>query len=241
MRQRRGRTERVEVIAMNPRADFCPGCGAQVYPEEANCPFCGRKLHASFFMPFMVGLGGTVVALVAGGLVWWVMQAPPSAPSAAAPAGEVAANAVPAASPAAPPAAAPPADVPPAAPQAAPPAAPQAAPPPADVKEAALPLPTVRTPVQAPPADAQTRRAYAKSKQESFVQNGLDLQVTTSGEEATTLIIKFSFPAKDATEQIVSGPFPRQCEQRGFKQVVFMDPSGISWVYDVATQKLTQK
>lgn len=230
---------------MNPRADFCPGCGAQVYPEEANCPFCGRKLHTSFLMPFVVGLGGTAVALVAGGLVWWVMQAPPATTTAASPAAEVAANAPvlaasppPAAPPAAPPVAAPEAQT---APPSAPPGALPAAPPAGEAKEAALPLPTVRTPVQAPPADAQTRRAYAKSKQESFVQNGLDLQVTTSGEEATTLIIKFSFPAKDATEQIVSGPFPRQCEQRGFKQVVFVDPSGLSWIYDVATQKLTQK
>lgn len=243
---------------MNPRPDFCPGCGAQVYPEEAHCPFCGRKLHTNFLLPFLVGLGGTAVALVAGGLVWWVMSAPPSQQQAAvAPAGEVATAAPRQVQPPPPPeapsqpqvqAAAPPAagaagkDQQSLLPRAAAPGQPPAgAQPAADVKEAALPLPTVSGPVAPPPADANARRAFARSKQESFAQNGLDLTVTASGEEATTLTIKFNFPAKTAAELIVSGPFPKQCEQRGFRQVLFVDPSGITWVYDVASQQMTQK
>lgn len=245
---------------MNPRPDFCPGCGAQVYPEEASCPFCGRKLHTNFLLPFLVGLGGTGVALVAGGLVWWVMSAPPSEQVAAVPQAETAAVApqpppgqpAPAALPQA---AQPPTQVQAAAPPPgggtgkdqqsllprAPAQTPAAGPGAADVKEAALPLPTVNTPIVAPPADAAARRAFAKSKQDSFSQNGLDLTVTTSGEDATTLTIKFNFPAKTAAELIVSGPFPKQCEQRGFRQVLFVDPSGITWVYDVASQQMTQK
>lgn len=220
---------------MNSRADFCPGCGAQVYPEEAHCPFCGRKLRTSVLLPFMVGLGGTTVALAAGALVWWMMAAPTAQPTPQAQAD------VPAAS----------------TPQAAAPtgagkdqqalmpagsASPQsAAPPTADTKEAALPLPTVSGPITPPPADANARRAFAKAKQESFAQNGLDLTVSTSGEEATILTIKFNFPAKTAAELIVAGPFPKQCEQRGFRQVLFVDPAGPTWIYDVATRQMTQK
>lgn len=231
---------------MNPRPDFCPGCGAQVYPEEAHCPFCGRKLHTSFLMPFLVGLAGTVVALVSGGLVWWVVSAPtadapPETPAVtAAPApGQAAQAPAPAQSPA----------------QSSPPAPGSAAPgsaapgqtaagpaaPAAPAQDAALPLPTVNGPIVPPAADANARRAFAKSKQDSFAQNGLDLTVTTSGEEATILTIKFNFPAKTAAELIVAGPFPKQCEQRGFRQVLFVDPSGLTWVYDVATQQMTQK
>lgn len=223
---------------MNPRPDFCPGCGAQVYPEEAHCPFCGRKLHTSYVMPFLVGLGGTVVALISGGLVWWVMSAEPgetpdaqpqvqaTAPAPATPAPQQPAPAQPA--PAQPPAQA---------------AAPSPTEPPAAApgQEASLPLPTVNTPVAAPAADAAARRAFAKSKQDSFAQNGLDLTVTAGGNDATLLTIKFNFPAKEAAELIVGGPFPKQCEQRGFRQVFFVDPSGTTWVYDIATQQMTQK
>ncbi|MFG1316093.1 zinc ribbon domain-containing protein [Xanthobacter autotrophicus] len=224
---------------MNPRPDFCPGCGAQVYPEEASCPFCGRKLHTSFLMPFLVGLGGTAVAIASGGLVWWVMSAPPAEPEAGAPQSAVVAPA-PQAEPA------PRAALPPTAPPAvqtspATMPAPQAGSGQGGTQEAALPLPTVNSPVAAPAADATARRAFAKSKQESFAQNGLDLTVTAGGEEATILTIKFNFPAKTAAELIVSGPFPKQCEQRGFRQVLFVDPSGITWVYDLATQQMTQK
>lgn len=225
---------------MNPRPDFCPGCGAQVYPEEAHCPFCGRKLHTSYVMPFLVGLGGTVVALISGGLVWWVMSAEPgetpdaqpqaqaTAPAPAAPAAQQAAPAQPA-----------PASAQPAAQAAAPtPTAPPAA---APAQDASLPLPTVNGAAPAPAADAAARRAFAKSKQDSFAQNGLDLTVTAGGDDATLLTIKFNFPAKTAAELIVAGPFPKQCEQRGFRQVLFVDPSGTTWIYDVATQQMTQK
>ena len=71
-------------------------------------------------------------------------------------------------------------------------------------------------PAPAPSGDPESRRAFAKSKQDSFAQNGLDLQVTTSGAQDTTLVITFNFAAKTAAELIVAGPFPKQCEQRGF-------------------------
>ncbi len=99
----------------------------------------------------------------------------------------------------------------------------------------------MNSPVSAPAADAAARRAFAKSKQDSFAQNGLDLTVTAGGDDATLLTIKFNFPAKTAAELIVAGPFPKQCEQRGFRQVLFVDPSGITWIYDIATQQMTQK
>jgi len=100
--------------------------------------------------------------------------------------------------------------------------------------------PSAAPPADAAPAgDADSRRAFAKSKQDSFAQNGLDLQVTTSGPEDTVLLIKFNFSAKTAAELIVAGPFPKQCEQRGFREILFQDPSGATWVYDIATQKMS--
>ncbi len=112
---------------------------------------------------------------------------------------------------------------------------------PSSAPEAEAALPTARPGVPQPTADEPTRRAFAKTTQDNFVQNGLDLQVTTSGPEATTIAIKFNFPAKTAVELIASGPFPRQCKQRGFKTIQFLDPNAISWTYDLATDKLTQK
>ncbi|MFG1478856.1 hypothetical protein V5F53_09325 [Xanthobacter sp. V4C-4] len=260
---------------MTTKHDFCPGCGAQVYPEEEQCPFCGRSLRTRFMLPVVVGLSGTAVALVSGALVWWVLSAPatpvappvsgapqaaaspevPPAPSVAArvepPQPAVPAEAPPPAAVVSPPPAAPaeppravavPAPVEPSAPPAAPPSAPSSfAPPPA---HAGLEAPAGGT--QAPPAhdaasagDAESRRAFAKSKQDSFAQNGLDLQVTTSGPQDTVLVIKFNFSAKTAAELIVAGPFPKQCEQRGFKEILFQDPSGATWVYTIATQQMS--
>ncbi|MDQ0506971.1 zinc ribbon domain-containing protein [Xanthobacter agilis] len=269
---------------MNTKHDFCPGCGAQVYPEETQCPFCGRSLRSGVLTPVVVGLSGTVVALVAGALVWWVLSSPAPRGSASAPvappaavtaqAPEAAAESavpptvnvlprvdVPTAAPVSPPpvAAEPPLAPPPAAPLSAAPAPPRAvlpepattppampfAPPPgaAALDSAPRVAVTPTTPVapaeDAPAGDPESRRAFAKNKQDSFAQNGLDLQVSTSGPQDTTLTIKFNFSAKTAAELIVAGPFPKQCEQRGFKEILFQDPSGATWVYDIATQKMS--
>lgn len=259
---------------MNSRSGFCPGCGSQVYPEEVHCPFCGHKLHSSYVKPFLMGLGGAVVVLICGGMVWWALSGPMEAPAdgavtAAAPAepapgatGAIqpqAGPAGPAASAAVAPAAPPPAGpggalstkdqqpfvpggsrqaaLPPGA-SAYAPAGPQAA---IDPAEAQTPLPTVSHMPAPPAADAAARRTFAKAKQDSFVQNGLDLVVQTSGQDETILTIKFNFPAKNAAELIVAGPFPRQCEQRGFRKILFVDPTGAGWTYDMTSRELTQR
>ena len=256
---------------MNTKHEFCPGCGAQVYPEETQCPFCGRSLRNRALIPVVIGLAGTAVALVSGALVWWVLSSPAPVRSAgSAPAESASSAPTPAisASPAAPSTPASPAVAEAPAPVA--PAAPPVAPPPSSETSAFAPPPTPERPALArpepaaapavpsvaavppslaapltrstdTPADAESRRAFAKSKQESFAQNGLDLKVTTSGPEDTTLTITFNFSAKTAAELIIAGPFPKQCEQRGFKDILFEDPTGTTWVYDVATQKMTLK
>ncbi|MFG1400567.1 zinc ribbon domain-containing protein [Xanthobacter sediminis] len=251
---------------MNTKHDFCPGCGAQVYPEETQCPFCGRSLRSSILTPVVAGVAGTLVALVAGALVWWVLSSPaprPAGPAAEAPPAQTPQAAVaPAPVVASPPPAAPvmqdsaasPADAPrPAQPDtvAAPAgeSAPSAfAPPPDHATGEAAPTVAVAptaapsaAPEEIPEGDPESRRAFARSKQDSFAQNGLDLQVSTSGPKDTVLVIKFNFAAKTAAELIVAGPFPKQCQQRGFREILFQDPSGPTWVYDIATQKMTQK
>lgn len=230
---------------MSFRSDFCPGCGAQVYPEEVHCPFCGRKLHSDYLTPILIGVGGAVVAAISGGLVWWVMSAPVPDTAVQQAAEQPAATAPPQVT------ASVPAGQPPSASgkdqQAFTPSAgtrqqtaslPYA---PANPAESQLPLPHVVNPPPTPAGDAASRKAFAKAKQDSFVQNGLDLTVATSGEDATTITIRFNFPAKTAAELIVAGPFPKQCEQRGFRQIIFMDPSGASWNYDMASAQLTQR
>ncbi len=244
---------------MNPEADYCPGCGAQVYPEETHCPFCGHKLGRGVLTPVLLGVAGAVLAVVSGGLVWWVMSSPsmpglsqasapaatqqaaPSAAASAPPATQAAlktdtdrAPGLPAASPAAARDGATSADAMPDTFGPDPSTAPATQDEPATV--ASLPREDTN-----PPPDAETRRLFAQSTQEKFTQNGLDLSVSTAGPDGTTLNIKFNFPAKTAAELIAAGPFPRQCEQRGFKQVVFLDPSGAAWVYDMASSQLTQR
>ncbi len=273
---------------MDPRPDFCPGCGAQVYPEETHCPFCGRSLRSSAWFPFLLGLGGMGAALVVGALVWWVLDGVPSAEPGAPPVQQEAGSPPP--SDASPQAAA--AAPQPGAAQAA--AGPQAAaggagtpnsafaalpgvtapvagfaPPPdapmpttstkdnqrfapgavvatapavtAATTDAPLPLPSVHGTAPQVASDAADRRAFAQTTQERFVENGLDLTVKTSGTDDTTITITFNFPAKTAAELIVAGPFPNQCAQRGFTEVIFVDPSGLSWLYDMTTKQLTQR
>lgn len=110
-----------------------------------------------------------------------------------------------------------------------------------DANTANLALPKPSPGADQVPTDAAGRRAFAKSTQANFTQNGLDLVVYTSGEEDKDLTIKFSFPAKTAVELIVGGPFPRQCRTRGFQRVFFIDPAGVVWTFDVENETLTQK
>ncbi|QTL05927.1 zinc ribbon domain-containing protein [Aquabacter sp. L1I39] len=205
---------------MSRQPELCPGCGAEVHPKATECPECGTHIHRpSRLLPVLVGVIGVVVAIAAGAGVWVLLG-----PSPAQKPVETAA-------------------APPAPPAPAPVEAPPAAPPPASPEPAPAPAPAP-PPVQASPipaGDEATRRAFAKTTQDNFVQNGLDLAVTTSGPNQTTIAIKFSFPAKTAVELIVGGPFPRQCRTRGFTTILFTDTSGASWSYDIETEKLTQK
>ncbi|MEP9377856.1 hypothetical protein ABLE91_14155 [Aquabacter sp. CN5-332] len=179
----------------------------------------------SSLLPILVGAGGVVVALLAGAGVWLVLSpgGPPAQQQAAAPV---------------------PQDIVPSL-QISPtvptlpggPAALQG--PPSD--EAPLPLPHVGPNVAMPSADEPARKDYARTTQENFVRNGLDLKVAATGPQATVMSIAFTFPAKTAVELIASGPFPRQCKTRGFTAIAFTDPTGASWTYDLSTDKLTQK
>lgn len=225
---------------MSPQPDTCPGCGATVHPEALYCAACGTALHAPprRLMPMLVGAIGVVAALAAGVGVWVLLAPKPGAPpvTAVAPAPPPTPPVVPAAPEPPPPAAS---LVPPVAPQIPTLSAPNTAP--AAGNAETLPLPTTRPGTPPTPSDPASRRAFAKTTQDNFVQNGLDMVVATTGSEATVLTMKFNFPAKSAVELIVSGPFPRQCKTRGFEKVLFTDPTNASWTYDVATEKLTQK
>jgi len=232
---------------MTRQPELCPGCGAQVHPDSHECPECGAQIpHRASLLPVIAAVCGIAVALAAGGAVW-VLLAPSERPAAVTAA------------------VAPEPPDQPAAPSGAPtPDAAQLVPPtesqlpsttgllpggPAALApnfqtvapDAPLALPTVRPGTSGPGADVPTRQAFAKSTQDNFVQNGLDLAVTASGPDATVMTIKFNFPARTAVELIISGPFPRQCKVRGFTTIIFTDPNAITWTYDIETEKLTQK
>lgn len=204
----------------------CPNCGADVHPKEVECPECGQALaRHSAVLPVIAGAVGVAVALGAGAAVWVLLSPPPQAPvPTAAPAEQ---------RPAPPPqAAAPPAPPPPAAPVPVPEVNPA---------DAQLPLPQVAPGTAGPAADEASRKDFARTTQENFTQNGLDMKVSATGPQARIITLAFSFPAKTAVELIASGPFPRQCKLRGFQSITFTDPSGAAWSYDLATDKLTSK
>lgn len=226
---------------MTRRATFCPGCGAPVHPRAMECPECGGLIERpSRLLPAMVGIAGILVAGVAG-LGVWILLTPAPGPAESAPPQPVVA-AVPAAAP--PPVAAPSAP----APVAAQSPAPLDPPPPSAVASSpAVPSPAASQPSPnapqqpvSPLADAPTRRSFAKATQDSFSKNGLDLAVSTSGPDATTITIKFNFPASTAVDLIMGGPFLRQCKIRGFRTIIFTDPSGATWTYDVESEKLVR-
>lgn len=229
---------------MSRQPDLCPGCGAPTHPHAHECAECGAILpQRRSMLPLIVGAAGVMVALLAGAGVWIMLSPPPGGTGQEANAPAPASAPVPPAQPAPAPSASAtaPSTPAPAEPQLVAPQLVPSASAPSDAPDAEAALPTVRPGVPQPSADEPTRRAFAKTTQDNFVQNGLDLQVTTSGPEATVIAIKFNFPAKTAVELIASGPFPRQCKQRGFKTIQFSDPNAISWTYDLATDKLTQK
>lgn len=200
----------------------CPACGADVHPKEVECPECGEPIvRRPVLVPVLAGVAGVVVALAAGAAVW-VLLSPSERPVPPPPQAQVAPP--PVAAPAEPPA---------------PPPAPAA--PPANVADAPLPLPHVAADMAGPAADETSRKDFARTTQENFVQNGLDMKVTAGGPQGRVISLAFSFPAKTAVELIVSGPFPRQCKLRGFTSIAFSDPAGGAWTYDLATEKLTGK
>ncbi|WP_029004376.1 zinc ribbon domain-containing protein [Azorhizobium doebereinerae] len=225
---------------MSPQPETCPGCGAHVHPEDAHCPECGLELARPRrrLLPVLVGVLGVLVALAAGAGVWLLLSPKPG--------DKVVARqeaAIPAAIPAAP-EPAPAAPEPPPAPTPVPPAPAQAAappaPPPPQAPLQALP-PGGRPALPAVPSDPASRREFAKTTQDNFKENGLDIAVTAGGDDATVMNLKFNFPARTAVELIAGGPFPRQCKARGFQKVTFADSTGATWTYDVDTDKLTQK
>lgn len=239
---------------MSPQPEICPGCGAHVHPQDLRCPACGADLPSPAaprrgLLPVLVGILGVVVALAAGGAVWVLLSPAKRAPEAAPPAQQQAAVPVPAPEAAPQPAAPEPAASQPAAPE--PPPTPV---PPAPNAQAAVPAaPPVPTtgPLQTLPqgarpalpdipSDPQTRAAFAKTTQDNFKENGLDIGVTASGEDNTVITLKFNFPARTAVDLIAGGPFARQCKARGIRTVVFQDPNGTSWTLDVDADKLSQ-
>lgn len=111
----------------------------------------------------------------------------------------------------------------------------------ATVIETTSPPVPLNLPASSASVDVEARQAFAKAKQYSFEQNGLNISVKTMGENASALILTFDFPAKDAIDLIISGPFKSQCEQKGFREVVFEDPTGAIWNYDLAAKRFTQR
>ncbi|WP_052285927.1 zinc ribbon domain-containing protein [Azorhizobium caulinodans] len=223
---------------MSPQTETCPGCGAPVHPDDVACAACGLELVSPApsrrALPVVVGIAGVLVALAAGAGVWVLLT--PKAPSSAAsaPQQQAAVAPPPQAAPEPPPA---PTPIPQTATPDPAPAAPAAAP-----TLQTVPPGSQRPPMPSIPSDPGTRRDYAKSTQDAFKENGLDMTVTATGEGATVMTLKFNFPAKTAVDLISGGPFPRQCKARGFKQVVFIDANGTTtWTLDLDTDKLTQK
>lgn len=232
---------------MEKGQEACPSCGAQVFPEEAQCPVCGHRLHAHGMARLLVGLAGTALALVAGAGVWWLLAVPPQQQVA-----PVSQQPVTAPAPAATPEpAAPASDIVPVPRSAPPPAWPangardQPAEMPAE-DEVAPPDASASAPVTPStgpviPATAEERRAFARESEASLTANGLQLTVSTSGENDTTLVMTFAYPATTTAELIIAGPFPRQCERRGFKTIRFVDTGEVTLVYDIATQTLSKR
>ncbi len=221
---------------MGRQPDRCPGCGADVHPKAHECPECGSALRPrSGALPMVVAVAGVGVAMLAGVGVWLALSpgAPsasrPQAPSAAAAPSDILASAPGTLSPVA---VAPSAPLLPGGP-----AALQGPP----SNDPPLPLPHVQPGIPMPGKDAPTREAYAKSTQDNFVQNGLELKVQATGPQSTVMNIVFNFPAKSAVELISSGPFPNQCRARGFTSIVFTDSTNATWNYDLSTDKLSQK
>ncbi|MGE4373032.1 MAG: zinc ribbon domain-containing protein [Xanthobacter sp.] len=211
---------------------ICPACGAPVHEGAVQCDICGYRLRGGGGSRLLVGLAGTCVALIAGGVVWWALATPSSPPEASPPAVSIEQ-------------AAPPAETAPAVTE------PQASVPPQNVgpdtgpqsdkaSETAVAEPA---PVEepAPVVTAEERRAFAKETEESLTGNGLELTVGTAGEDDTRLVIRFGFPAAATAELIIAGPFTRQCERRGFKDIEFVDPSGERWIYNVAAQTMSKQ
>ena len=219
--------------------EACPSCGAQVFPEEVKCPVCGHRLHSQKGARLLVGAVGTALALVAGAGVWWLLAAPATTQIAAP---KPQAAVAPAPQPAGPSS---PGSIVPAMPP--PPAWPangaRDQPAEAEAEEAAPESAAPVAPAAGPaiPATVEERRAFAKESEKSLTANGLQVTVSTSGENDTTLVMTFAYPATTTAELIVAGPFAAQCERRGFKRIVFVDPGEVSLVYDIATQTLSKR
>ncbi len=229
---------------MEKGQEACPSCGSQVFPEEAQCPVCGHRLHTQRGARLLVGAAGTALALVAGAGVWWLLavpappQATPPQQAVEAPAPQPVAPSAPVAPSSASAMPPPPSwpangarDQPTEVPAEAETAAPAASP--------AAPVNPSSGPVIA--ATAEERRAFAKESEASLTSNGLQLTVSTSGEDDTTLVMTFAYAATTTAELIVAGPFPRQCERRGFTRILFIDPGEVTLVYDIATQTLSKR
>lgn len=88
-------------------------------------------------------------------------------------------------------------------------------------------------------ADNDTgRQSYASTLEQTYLKNGMDVTVRTSGAKGSTLTIKYMLLGRPDVYQLVNDDsFLPTLKGLGFRRVVFTDGYDATWSYDIVKNK----
>jgi len=79
----------------------------------------------------------------------------------------------------------------------------------------------------------ENRVKFAQRAEYSFLDNRLNITVTTSGKKQTTIKLRYALMSKVFIHQVLKSEFTKNAKQAGFKKIIFTDGYDDTWTLDI--------
>lgn len=80
----------------------------------------------------------------------------------------------------------------------------------------------------------QTRKKYASTLEYNFLDNKLNVEVSTQGKDNTQLKLKYALMSKVFVHQLLKTDFAENTKKLGFKKIIFTDGYNDTWELDTS-------
>ena len=86
--------------------------------------------------------------------------------------------------------------------------------------------------------DVEGRRDYANEMEKTWLKNGMDAHVSTSGSKSTTLVIRYVLVSRPLLFKLMNEtPFVENAKKVGFTNIHFTNGYDVQGTYDIAKNK----